>query len=900
MSLAKGKLFDAGAFDAALSSSDRPLPLFRDALRHGREHLRQHHLTTTSGADVVYGNAWLLDQLLVRAWCLHLPRLQRPDDLALVAVGGYGRGELHPASDIDLLLLYAGKNPEPVRDFTENLVRFLWDMGLEVGHSLRSLRDCVKESKADITVATNLMEARLLYGDRDLFEKMLEVTAAPKVWPSPKFFEAKWNEQIARHQRFHDTAYNLEPNIKEGPGGLRDIQMIGWVAKRHFAADSLHDLVGHGFLTEYEYRVLIRGRNYLWHLRNGLHFHTGRREDRLLFDHQRALAQQAGLRDRKDSLAVEQLMKRYYRTVKELRLFNEMLLQHFQEEILSRGRARKKELNRRFRINNGFLEVTSASVFSRNPWAMLEMFLLLQQHPEILGVRAQTIRLVRANLHRIDKSFRSDIVCRSLFMEILRQPQGITHALRRMNAYDVLGSYIPAFGRVVGQMQHDLFHVYTVDVHTLFVLRNLRRFTVFDYHDEFPFESDLIRDLVKPERLYLAALFHDIAKGRGGDHSELGARDALEFCRDHGLSEYDAGFVTWLVRNHLLMSWTAQREDISDTDVVIRFAQKIGDQERLDNLYLLTVADIRGTSPKVWNSWKGRLLFQLYLATSRVLAQGFGSPERLEQRAADLKKQALVQLTGDKIPAESIESLWQSLDDWYFTRYDAGSLAWHAQRISQSSISDLPMVAARLHPEHEGIEILVFAPLSESLFPTLTGGIDRLGLNIVDARLHSTRTGFALDTFVVLAPNVNRRNEPGLPARLERELRQQILSPQDGPDPQREPLPRALKQFPIPTRVEFGPSANGQVTVMEVVAQDRPGLLYQVAQALNHARARVQSARVSTFGERAQDTFFITDRDDQPFDDAARQDDLREDIIRRLGNGKTENIVTPETQVIQF
>jgi [protein-PII] uridylyltransferase len=334
--------------------------------------------------------------------------------------------------------------------------------------------------------------------------------------------------------------------------------------------------------------------------------------------------------------------------------------------------------------------------------------------------------------------------------------------------------------------------------------------------------------------------------------------------------------------------------------VVIRFARRIGDQERLDNLYLLTVADMRGTSPKVWNSWKGRLLFQLYVSTSRVLAQGFGNPERLEERAADLKRQAMQQLAKDKVPADPVQSLWQALDDWYFTRYDAGSLAWHAQRITRCSIMDLPMVAARLHPEHEGIEILVFAPLTESLFPTLTGGIDRLGLNIVDARLHSTHTGFALDTFVVLAPNVSRRNEPGLPAKLESELRQQILTPRAGPNPKQESLPRALKQFPIPTRVEFGPSANGQSTMMEVVAQDRPGLLYQVALALKEAKARVQSARVSTFGERAQDTFFITNRDEQPFDDPVRQQKLHEDIVLRLGNGEVENIVTPETQVLHF
>ena len=465
-------------------------------------------------------------------------------------------------------------------------------------------------------------------------------TGPEKLWPSPKFFAAKLAEQRARHARFEDTAYNLEPNIKEGPGGLRDIQIIAWVTQRHFGSARLHDLVALEFLTEKEYRTLERGRRLLAQLRCGLHYLAERREDRLLFDHQRTLATDMGFRDKSGIRAVELFMKRYYRNVKELALLNEILLQHFQEAILQRGKAKIRPLNRRFQAHGDFLEVTRRNVFERAPFALLELFLVLQQHPELKGVRAATIRLLRENLHRINTRFRNDLACRSLFMEILRQPRGITHELRRMNAYGVLGAYLPVFGRIVGQMQHDLFHVYTVDAHTLFVVRNLRRFTVPDYRHEFPLASELIQHVVKPERLFLAGLFHDIAKGRGGDHSELGEHEVISFCRRHGLSDYDTRFIAWLVRRHLLMSHVAQREDIHDPEVVLRFARQVGDAERLDHLYLLTVADMRATSPSVWNVWKDRLLTELHAATLRVLRRGLATPMDVEARIAGLQAEA--------------------------------------------------------------------------------------------------------------------------------------------------------------------------------------------------------------------------------------------------------------------
>ena len=885
MAATRNDIFNARKFDQSLAECSNPLPLFRAALKSGRDTLKQRFYKKKNAARLVVTHAYLVDQLLIRAWKMHLPTLPRESNISLVAVGGYGRGELHPASDIDLMLLLKKGHPKKIKDFVEPVLRFLWDMGLEVGHSVRTLKDCVRESKNDITVATNLMEARLIYGDAELFEKMRKLTKPPWIWPSKKFFEAKWQEQIKRHHHFDDTAYNLEPNIKEGPGGLRDIQMIAWVTQRHFDTVSLHDLVKHGFLDEGEYRALIQGRNFLWRVRCGLHYAAGRREDRLLFEHQRSLASQFGYTDKRGIIAVEQFMKRYYRTVKELSLLNEILLQHFQEAILTRGRLKTKNINRRFRSCNEFIDVTGPTVFERAPFAMLELFLILQQRPGLKGLRARTIRLIRSNVYRIDKNYRKNLACRSLFMEILRQPRGITHELRRMNAYGVLGAYLPVFGRIVGQMQHDLFHVYTVDQHSLFVVRNLRRFTVPEFVHEFPLASQLIANLVKPERLYIAGLFHDIAKGRGGDHSTLGAKEAERFCRLHGLSEYDTRFVSWLVRHHLLMSLTAQRQDISDPEVVFQFAQRVGDREHLDNLYLLTVADIRGTSPQVWNTWKGRLLSQLYSATTRLLRRGLASPIDIDAHIDDLRKDTLEILKSKDLPREQIEKYWETLDSDYFLRYDAQSLAWHAETIAGMDPVDLPIVSTRFHPDIGGSEFLIYAPDSDDLFVTLTGGFDRLNLSIMDARIHTTRNGFALDSFVVLDHAGQPISDAKSLAQMQEAIREQLRRPRPGRDSRYVHVPRPLKHFPIETRVAFSRSPNRQRTIMEVIVQDRPGLLYQVALALRHCRVNLNAAKVATYGERAEDIFFLTTLKGGPITDRDQLACLETEIHARLGSG---------------
>ena len=893
MYLSRSKLINHGGFSNRLSETKDPVKLFRDTLHSARESLKEFHRQGASSQDIVRYHAWVVDQLLHFAWH-RIYELKNPKlDIALVAVGGYGRGELHPYSDIDLLILLPNNKYERVRPFTEGLLSFLWDIGLEVSHSVRSIKDCVQAAKQDITVVTNIMEARLLEGDSSLLEKMRSATSPDKIWKPQDFYKAKLAEQNERYKKFNETAYNLEPNIKEGPGGLRDIQTICWVVQRRYGVTDLNGLVDINFLNEDEHRALIRSRNFIWKLRNGLHYAANRCEDRLLFEHQRTLAQDLGYEDQDGHLAVEQLMKRYYRTVKELRLLNEILLQHYEEENLpAKGKGTKK-LNPRFQAFNDYLETTSDDVFEKYPNAILEIFLLLTQRSELKGIRAGTIRKLRANIHRINQTFRDDVTNQNLYMQIMRQPNGITRALRRMNAYGVLGAYIPAFGGIVGQMQHDLFHVYTVDAHSLFVVRNLRRFFVKRFEDEFPFASRIAGKLSKPERLYIAGLFHDIAKGRGDDHSILGESDALSFCRQHNLSDYDAYFVAWLVRHHLLMSSTAQKEDISDPNVVLRFIEKVGDQEHLDNLYLLTVADIRGTSPTVWNAWKGKLLEELYVTATHALRLGKGEPIRIEDRIKDAKNEAQKFIDTNLTTIGNAHEYWSSLSNDYFLRYDSKELAWHVNAIANTRAIDLPLVSIRRDADLDASVFLIYAAESDLLLSTVTGAFEVLDLSITDARIHTTLSGFAIYSFVVL--DSQRYNRSENLQDLQREIRRLILNPKIERKPKITRLSRTMRQFPIETEVSFD-STHSNHTAMEVIAQDQPGLLHRVARCLWSCKVKLVTAKIATFGERAEDIFFITDRDGRPVDDPAIRDCLSVRIYDALASEQSK--VRKEVSVV--
>jgi [protein-PII] uridylyltransferase len=864
-----------------LDAATDPVPAFRSALADGDAALKERFFADEPVEQLVGDRARLVDALLVHAWGRHVGA--HAAEIALLAVGGYGRGELLPCSDIDIMVLLPKTEAAPWTHDLERFLTFLWDIGLEVGHSVRTIDDCRLEALADVSVATTLIEARLLVGPEVMVDAMRRAIAPDRIWSSEDFFEAKLREQRERHHRYHDTAYNLEPNVKQSPGGLRDIQTIGWVAKRHFGADTLDQLAAHGFLTQRELVQLQAAQAYLWRVRFALHVITGRREDRLLFDHQIKLARQFGYEDATFTLAVEQFMQRYYRTVMFVSLTNELLLQHFREAILASGDARPVPISQLFQEREEYLEVTSQDVFVRQPSALLELFVVLQNNPQLRGVRAETIRLVTRHLWLIDEEFRQNPRNHRLFLELLSAPAGVTHELRRMNLYGVLGRYIPAFGRIVGRMQYDLFHAYTVDAHTLFVVSNLRRFALERYDHEFPKLSQIFRSLPKPEIAYLAALFHDIAKGRGGDHSDLGAVDAEAFCLEQGMSRYDARVVAWLVRNHLMLSVTAQKKDIADPQVVNDFARLVGDQTHLDHLYVLTVADVRGTNPKLWNSWKGSLFDDFYERVKQALRRGLETPIDQEELIAETQSEARELLARARVGVEDVEQVWSQLTEAYFLRHSAGEVAWHTALLAARDPEDRgPLVAISPEPARGGATaILVYTYRRRHSFARATAALDQMGLNIVDARITPTQDGASLDTYFVLEDNGLAIGDPDRLASIERNLRQ-VVSEREAPTPAvTRRAPRQVRMFSTTTQVVFSEDLSHRWTIMELVAADRPGLLSEIGKVFWDKGIDLHGAKVMTVGERAEDVFYLTDDQGRPLD-ASRQERLAETLTEAL------------------
>ena len=835
---------------------------FREALVEGAAQLGQRFEAGEPVEQLVRDRARLVDGVLRRAWRLQAGGYRK--QLSLVAVGGYGRGELHPCSDIDIMVLLPEEAPDGWQQSVEHFVTFLWDIGLEVGHSVRTVADCVTQAGDDITVATSLMEARQLSGPRALFEAMMAAVGPESIWNTRDFFEAKLSEQAERHHRYHDTAYNLEPNIKGSPGGLRDIQMVGWVAKRHFGADTFHQLAQQGFLTDYEYRKLLAGQTFLWRIRWALHTISGRREDRLLFDHQIAIAKILGYEDASYSLAVEQFMQKYYRTVMELSRLNEMLLQLFQEAILLDPEAAPEPINSRFRIRNGFLEATRSNVFEQTPSALLEIFKILQENPDLKGVSAGTIRMVRRARTLIDEEFRQTPRHHRLFLEIIRAPQGVTHELRRMNRYGILGRYIPAFGRIVGRMQYDLFHAYTVDAHTLFVVSNLRRLALERFDHELPDLSRLMQSTPRQELVYLAGLFHDIGKGRGGDHSELGAVIAEAFCLEQGLSVYDARTVAWLVRNHLIFSITAQKKDIKDPEVVAEFARTVGDQMHLDYLYLLTVADVRATNPKLWNSWKASLFREFYEATTRALRRGLENPIDKEELIAETQAAALRLLRSKRVRKRKARASWQYLTESYFLRHTPEEIAWHTeQRVRRGDDGSAALVTVTRQSARGGTPIMVYSEFAKENFAKVTAVLDELGLSIVDARITPTYDNHSLDTYVVLESDGEPIDEAQRARQIEKTISRALLSDDARAMRVTRQAPRQVRMFSTPTRISFTEDRRHR-TLMELIAGDRPGLMSEVGKVLLDSGVAVHAARIMTIGERAEDVFSISDAEGRP------------------------------------
>jgi len=816
----------------------------REQLATERAALRAAYLARPTPRALLRAHAKLIDRT-VKA----VPGL--PSGAALVATGGYGRGELYPCSDIDLLVLLAREPGAAERESLERLIGTLWDIGLEIGHSVRTVEGCLAAATEDITVRTTLLESRYLSGSRTLFRQLEE--ALRGAMEAAAFFKAKKLEQEQRHAKHQDSPYSLEPNIKEAPGGLRDLQIIQWIARAAGIGGSWTDLVAPGLIEREEATSLARHEALLQDLRIRLHYLAGRREDRLVFDVQSALARQLGYADGAHRRASEAMMQRYYQTAKGVTQLNTILLQNLEARLAPRPDTVPAPLNERFEVRSELLHVKREDTFAREPTAILESFLLMMQHQQLRGMTARTLRALYRARSKIDARFRKDPVARLLFLHCLQQPRGIVHEFRRMNQYGILGRYLPEFGRVVGQMQHDLFHVYTVDQHILMVVRNLRRFTQPEFAHEYPLCSELMSGFERRWLLYIAALYHDIAKGRGGDHSELGARDAIGFARRHGLAREDRELVTFLVENHLAMSHVAQKQDVYDPDVVAAFARKVQSERRLVALYLFTVADVRGTSPKVWNAWKGKLLEDLFRATRRVLT---GEPLARDAALAEKQAEATRLLRLYALSDGVKDRLWASLDITYFLRHDAQEIAWHSRNLHYRVDADQPVVKARLAPFGEGLQVMIYTKDREALFARICGYFDRTGYNIAEAKVHTTRNGYALDTFLVMG-SAGGTHYRDLISMIEAGLTEELQSSAPLGPPRGGRLSRRVRHFPISPAVDIRPDERGAYYVLSVVASDRPGLLYGIARILARHQINLQTARINTLGDRAEDVFLL-------------------------------------------
>lgn len=885
------ELFDRGQFQAELALKASPIAAFKKAIRMAGEVLDKRFREGREIRRLIEDRAWFVDNILQQAW--HQFSWGAPGGIALVAVGGYGRGELHPYSDIDLLILLDAAEHELYRDAIERFLTLLWDIGLEVGQSVRTVDECAEQARADLTVITNLMESRTIAGPEALRQRMLDATSTAHMWPSKEFFLAKRAELKARHHKYNDTEYNLEPNVKGGPGGLRDIQTVLWVARRQYGTLNLHALAGEDFLLESENELLASSQAFLWRVRYALHMLAGRAEDRLLFDHQRSIATLLGYTDENPKRAIEQFMQQYYRVVMSISQLCDLIIQHFEEVILADDSGATQPVNARFRLHDGYIEAVNPNVFRRTPFAMLEIFVLMAQHPEIKGVRADTVRLLREHRHLIDDKFRHDIRNTSLFIELFKCEIGIHRNLRRMNRYGILGRYLPEFGLIVGQMQHDLFHIYTVDAHTLNLIKHLRKLQYTPVSEKFPLASKLMGRLPKPELIYLAGLYHDIGKGRQGDHSELGAVDAQQFCERHQLPAWDSRLIAWLVLNHLVMSTTAQRKDLSDPQVINDFALHVGDETRLDYLYVLTVADINATNPSLWNSWRASLLRQLYTETKRALRRGLENPLDREEQIRQTQSAALDILVREGTDPDDVEQLWSQLGDDYFLKHNAADVAWHSDAILQQPADGGPLVLIKETTQREfegGTQIFIYAPDQHDFFAVTVAAMAQLNLNIHDARIITSSSQFTLDTYIVLDNDGGSIGDnPKRVSQIRDGLTSALRNPEDYPAIIQRRVPRQLKHFDFPPQVTILNDAQRPVTILEITAPDRPGLLARIGRIFLEFDISLQNAKIATLGERVEDVFFITDADNQPLSDPQLCSRLQEAIVQQLQAGQASD-----------
>jgi [protein-PII] uridylyltransferase len=820
----------------------------------------------TSADELVRARAQAVERVVEHVWIACVGEREKK---ALFAVGGFGRGELFPFSDVDLLVLAEAPAKGDCGRALELFFSCLWDIGLKPGHAVRTLADCRELAAGDATIYTSLLDARLIHGPAALQQAFAQLMEDPQLWTAERFFTAKRIEEEQRRARFNDTAYNLEPNLKDGPGGLRALQLILWLGRRVFAAPTFAALVRDGMISAAEADGADEARATLWRIRYALHLIAGRPEERLLFDYQRELATRLGYSDEHEqNLGVEQFMQGYYRAAIAIQRLNDQFVQRCEEALDPESNAKPLRLSLDFVSVGGRLDCDPPDLFVQRPAALIDLFRVWIEHPEIKGLRADLSRRINEALVRIGPDLAWDDDVNAAFARLLRKGAAAVDALVRMNRHGVLAQYLPAFGRVVGRMQYDLFHVYTVDEHTMRVLRNVAKFAAAESSRDYALAHELFARLPKPELLLLAGLFHDIAKGRGGDHSELGERDAREFCLRLRLSDTDIDLVAWLVRWHLIMSITAQRQDITNPDIVHRFAVNVAEWERLDYLYLLTVADISGTSAKLWNSWKDKLLADLYTSARYMLRAGLERPPHAAERVRECQTQARELLAEQAVDAASVARIWADFPEESFLRFRAETIAWQTAAIASSGSNGAPLVQIEAHGPRGGSEVFVYAPDGDGLFAAVTTVLERMRLSVQDARIVTLRSGIGMDSFLVLDARGQALDESTV-ERLTAALREALAqTPYRAQMSEQRPA-RRLRHFHVPTRIEFRDEVASGRTQLALVCSDRPGLLAAIAQTLHQRGARVHDARIATFGERVEDFFLVTDQHNRPLSGSA-------------------------------
>ncbi|PIE00067.1 MAG: [protein-PII] uridylyltransferase [Thiothrix nivea] len=863
-------------YRASKQQTGQPPAAYTQLLQHARERMMSIFEQGESIYNLLHYYSDLIDHLLYDQWQQY-PALA---EHALIAVGGYGRQELHPASDVDLLILLQNDPDDNDQEQLAAFITFLWDIGLDVGHSVRTLDECLQTARNDLTVITNLIESRHLCGRHKLFEAMRQAIRPDKMWDSQTFFNAKLEEQQQRYEKFGETAHRVEPNLKEGRGGLRDIHMISWIIEREYGHISLFELYERQLLRQGEYDTLRNGREFLWRIRFILHHIAGRKEDRLLFDYQHQLAQHFGYQCPNRNDAVEAFMQCYYQTITKLERLTDVLLGAFRQNLNKDQHQVPVMVGEWYEKKGNMLAVNSRDTFVLYPTALLEIFLILQTTPGVDSLSPETIRLMRQHLHRIDSGFRQQTWHRRIFMRIMRQSKGVTTTMRLMNRYGVLAAYIPAFANIVGRMQYDLFHAYTVDEHTLLVLSNVRRYSTQKGAADMPFCSEIFKTLQRPSLLYLAALFHDIAKGRQGDHSTLGAEDARVFCREHGLNLHDAELVSWLVRHHLLMSMTAQRKDISDPAIIQEFATRVVEQTRLDYLYLLTIADMKGTNPKLWNNWKLSLLTQLYRHTRRLLLKRTPVTEETDHLIRQKRKSALEHLDELGFAKERCENLWAKLGDDYLLKHSVENICWHASHLLTTSRDTLPLVNIRVTVSDSSNVLFIYSEDFPGLFTRVMSTLEQLNLSVFQSRLVSVDEDYDLHTLHVLGADNKIITDPDDQQHILSVLQRNLSAKDFKPITRRQS--RILRHFDIPTRINFRQLPEHNLTLMEITTGDMPGLLWRIGETLDRLAIKVHHAQINTLGEQAEDTFSITTRDEAMITDEADQEKIREALTEAV------------------